>query len=169
MLREEDRSLLNDALRGAAAGVVATWLMGRVTSYLYDRESAVARIREDVARGRKDAYVVAAEKAARLAGTELTEEEEKRYGAGIHWGLGIAAGAAYGMMRGRVPGADLSAGLAFGTLFWLLVDEGANTLLGLTPPPGAFPVQTHARGLAGHLAFGVAAETALRAADLVSA
>jgi hypothetical protein len=163
----DDESMLRDAGRGALAGAFATWLMGKVTTPLYEREDPAARRREDEARGGKDAYVVAAEKAAGLADVELSARGAKSAGAGIHWGLGIAAGAAYAMMRGRVPGADLAAGLAFGAAFWLLVDEGANTLLGLTPPPRAFPLQAHARGLAGHLAFGVAADTALRAADLV--
>jgi hypothetical protein len=56
-------------------------------------------------------------------------------------------------------------GLLFGTAFWAVIDEGANTALALTPGPTAFPWQTHARGLAGHLVFGVAADTALRALD----
>jgi hypothetical protein len=52
-------------------------------------------------------------------------------------------------------------GLAFGTAFYLLMDEGAVYALGLTPGPTKFPWQTHARGLAGHLAFGAVASTAL--------
>lgn len=47
----------------------------------------------------------------------------------------------------------------------LLVDEAATPALGLTPGPTAFPWQTHARGLAGHLAYGVATETALDVLD----
>jgi len=36
---------------------------------------------------------------------------------------------------------------------------------GMTPGPGSFPWQAHARGLVGHLVFGLAAEAALSAAD----
>jgi hypothetical protein len=43
----------------------------------------------------------------------------------------------------------------------------ANALLRLTPGPAAFPWQTHARGLAGHLAFGVVADTPLDVAEAV--
>lgn len=164
-MREEGRSLPGDAARGALAGAAATWLMGKVTTWLYEHEDRQAREREDRARGGKTAYAIAAGKAAGLLGAELREEQRDRLGAGIHWALGIGAGAVYGALRGRVPGADLAAGLVFGTAFWLLMDEGANTALGLTPPPKAFPVQAHARGLAGHLVFGLATDAALKASD----
>lgn len=52
-------------------------------------------------------------------------------------------------------------GLSFGTGFYLLVDEIGNPALGLTPGPGAFPWQAHARGLVAHLAFGVTTEVVL--------
>lgn len=38
----------------------------------------------------------------------------------------------------------------------LVVDEGANTALGLTAPPHEWPWQAHARGLAAHLVYGTA-------------
>lgn len=39
---------------------------------------------------------------------------------------------------------------------FLLVDEAMNWALGFTPPPDRFPMWTHARGLVGHLVYGVA-------------
>jgi hypothetical protein len=48
------------------------------------------------------------------------------------------------------------------------MDELVNPVLGLTPGPAAFPWQAHARGLGGHLAFGAANDTALRALDRVA-
>lgn len=107
-------------------------------------------------------------RAVDAAGQELSEDERKKYGSAIHWGLGVGAGAVYGALRDRVPGADWGNGLLFGTAFWALIDEGANTALGLTPGPSRFPWQTHARGLAGHLVFGLAADTALRLMDRVA-
>jgi uncharacterized membrane protein YagU involved in acid resistance len=69
----------------------------------------------------------------------------------------------YGALRSRFESASLARGLAFGTTFWLLMDEGAVYALGLTPGPRAFPWQTHARGLAGHLTFGAVADATLDA------
>lgn len=157
----DDRNVLRDALDGALAGLLATWLMGKATTVLYDRENPSARAREDAARAGKTSYGVAAEKLARAVGASLSDEQRQAYGKAIHWALGMAAGAAYGMLRPRVPNRMLARGLAFGTLFWLLADEGATVALGLTPGPRAFPWQTHARGLVGHAVFGTVADTTL--------
>lgn len=163
-----DESLAADLVKGAIAGAAATWVMGLATSYLYEHESRQAREAEDEARGNKTAYGVAAEKVAGLVGREITDDERKQVGSAIHWALGAGAGAAYAVMRHRVPAAALGNGLLFGTAFWALVDEGANTALGLTPGPTEFPWQAHARGLGGHLVFGLAADSALRVLDGVT-
>lgn len=155
-------SPLTTLMDGLVAGAVATWLMGRVTSALYERESKAARQQEDEARGGKTAYEVAAGKGARALDRSLSDEERSRYGTRIHWALGLGAGVAYALLRRRMDPDTPLAGLAFGAAFWLAMDEGAVYALGLTPGPTAFPWQTHARGLAGHLAFGATADTALR-------
>ena len=160
-MAEQRQSLVADLIDGAIAGAVATWVMGRTTTYLYERESPRAREREDHARNGKTAYGVAAEKVARLAGTELTVPQRERFGSAIHWALGTIAGAIYGVLRPRVKDAALARGLAFGSAFWLVMDEGAVYALGLTPGPTAFPWQAHARGLAGHLTFGSVADAVL--------
>lgn len=167
-----DRNLFEDLVLGALAGAAATWVMGKATSYLYEKEDAQARRREDQARGDKTAYEVAAEKAAGLAGRQLSEDERKKLGSAIHWATGIGSGALYGLLRRRLTGGgvgrDLAAGALFGTGVWLLLDEVGNVALGLTPGPTAFPWQTHARGLAGHLVLGLATEGVLQAADLAA-
>jgi hypothetical protein len=152
---------VRDLAAGAAAGALATWAMGKVTGYLYQHEDARARRREDSARRGRISYEVAAERLAGLVGRRLRRRQRARIGVGIHWGLGIAAGAAYGALRRRLPGRSRAAGLAFGAAFWLAVDETLTSALALTPGPGAFPWQTHARGLAGHLAYGLVADAAL--------
>jgi hypothetical protein len=48
----------------------------------------------------------------------------------------------------------LGAGILTGLGIWLVVDEGANAVLGFTPPVPAYPRETHIRGLLGHLAYG---------------
>lgn len=157
----DHNNLALNLIEGAIAGAAATWVMGKVTSYLYEHEAEAVRKQEDSVRGGETAYGVAAEKVAKLAGTSLSEDERKTEGTRIHWALGVGAGALYGALRARVPQTGVAQGLGFGTLFWLLMDEGAVYALGLTPAPTKFPWQTHARGLAGHLVFGVVADTTL--------
>ncbi|NUQ20919.1 MAG: DUF1440 domain-containing protein [Gemmatimonadaceae bacterium] len=155
------QSLAADIIDGAIAGAIATWIMGKATTALYEGENQSARQEEDQARHGKTAYGVAAEKAASLAGLELSDEQRKKAGQAIHWALGIGAGALFGALRPRSEIASAAGGLLFGAAFWLLMDETVTPALGLTPGPTAFPWQTHARGLAGHLVFGTVANTTL--------
>jgi len=162
------RSLATDVLLGVAAGAAATWLMDLATTALYDRQPDDVQKRENDARGGMTAYERAADRAAEWIGGDLDEDQRKQYGSAIHWTLGVASGAIYGALRHAFPSMRYGSGLAYGTGFWLAMDEGANTLLGLTPSPQEFPWQTHARGLAGHLILGGAIEVVFDAADLVS-
>lgn len=148
-------------LDGVVAGAAATWLMGKVTELLYQKEAPRAREREERVRQGKTSYGTAAEKAAELVGESLSDEQRKLYGKRIHWALGAGAGAAYALLRDQLPAAAAAGGLLFGTAFFLLMDEGLVYALRLTPGPGNFPWQSHARGLAGHLAYGAATERAL--------
>lgn len=157
----EGRDTIGTLLDGVVAGIAATWLMGRLTEFLYRREDPRAREREDSVRQGKSSYGTAAEKIARLAGVSLSDEQSARFGRGLHWALGASAGAAYALIRDRMPAAASAGGLLFGTAFFLLMDEGLVYALGLTPGPTRFPWQSHARGLAGHLAYGATTERAL--------
>jgi hypothetical protein len=157
-----------DLLKGAIAGAVATFVMGKVTDYMYEHEDREARRAEDEARGGESAYEVAAQKAASAAGTWLDPRRRQRLGSAAHWALGIGAGAAYAVLRRRFHGLGSAAGTAFGTAFWAFMDEGLVPALGLTPGASAFPWQTHARGLVGHLTFGTVTDGSLRLLDRVS-
>jgi len=165
---ERNRSVAATIVKGAVAGAAATWLMTQATTWMYEQESDDAKARENKARGDRTAYEVAAEKAAGLAGTELSEEQRGQAGMAIHWATGIGAAIVYALLRRRTPRAAAGKGLAFGTGFYLLVDELLNPLLGLTPVPQAFPWQAHARGLGGHLAFGATTEFVLEGFDRVA-
>jgi hypothetical protein len=157
-----------EVVKGAIAGAVATWSLDRVTNWMYEREPRAAREREDRARHGRTAYEAAAERLARLMGRNLDPNQRRAWGTAIHWALGIGAGAIYTAFGRKFPGARKAGGLAFGTAFWAAVDEGLVALLGLTPPPQAFPWETHVRGLAGHLAFGLATDGTLRVLDAVA-
>ena len=157
-----------DLIKGAIAGGVATYVMGKVTSYMYEHEDRDVRRREEEVREGRTAYETAAEKAATAAGTTLKVRQRQELGSTIHWALGIGAGAVYAVLRRRVQMLGGTAGTAFGTAFWAFLDEGMVPALGLTPGPTAFPWQAHARGLVGHLTFGTVTDGTLRLLDRVA-
>jgi hypothetical protein len=162
IIKRDTEPVLVAVLKGAVAGLAATWVMDRVTTLLYERENPDARRREDQARGGKTAYGVAAEKAMALAGRRISDEGRERAGAAVHYLTGAAAGASYVLLARKFPELKESYGAAFGAAWFLAVDELANVALGLTPGPRAFPWQAHARGLAGHLVLGVTTDATLR-------
>lgn len=158
-------AITTDLIRGAVAGAVAWWAMDQVLMALYDREDPVVRGRETGARGGVPALERVAERGASSIGLALTERERRQAGTALQWTVGIGMGALYGALRGRLPGVRAGRGLRYGAAASLLVDEGLIPLLGFTPGPTAFPWQTHARGLVGHLVFGVVAEITLGLLD----
>jgi hypothetical protein len=162
MKRAQGNGLVMDLAAGAAVGLAATWVMGRVTTFMYERQDRYARRREDRVRGGRTSYERAAEKAADAIGIRLSRDERRLVGSAIHWTIGIAAGTMYGALRKRIQRAAAARGLAFGATFWLLLDEMLVPAMRLTPGPRAFPWQTHARGLVGHLAYAAAADAMLR-------
>jgi len=164
---ERDASITRDVLKGAVAGAVATWAMGRVTTAMYERQSDSATRREESARDGKTAYERAAERGADAAGVDAGSDEVERAGSALHWGLGIGAGVIYGVLRGRLMEPGWRTAFQYGSGFFVLADEVANPALGLTPGPASFPWQAHARGFAGHGVFGIAAEATMRALDRI--
>jgi hypothetical protein len=167
-MRGHSDHVVVDIIKGAAAGATATWMMGHVTTWMYEREDREAREREDRARGDLTAYERAAEKGAGLLGVQLSEKTRGQVGGGIHWATGIGAGLAYALLRRRWRSVAAGKGLPFGVAFFLIVDELMNPLLGITPGPRAFPWEAHARGLGGHVAFGVTSELILEGLDRVA-
>jgi hypothetical protein len=163
-----NRQLLVDLLKGAAAGVAATWVMGKTTTWMYAREDDAVKQREDQARGGVTAYERAAEKTASALGLRLTSAQRSTAGTAMHWFTGAAGGALYELLRTRWPAMARGKGLGFGAGFFLAVDELLNPVLGLTPGPRVFPWQAHARGLGGHLAFGATTELILEGLDRVA-
>jgi hypothetical protein len=158
-----------EILKGAVAGAAATWAMNRATTWLYERQPREARERENEARGGQSAYATAAESLAARTGLELDENQKSTAASTIHWATGIIAGMKYAVLRHLWPGVRAGGGTLYGTGFFLVMDEMMNPALGLTPGPQRFPWQTHARGLAGHLVFGIVSDCALRLLDRLGA
>lgn len=113
----------------------------------------------------KPPFMALAAKLNDSLGLELSDEQEQRFGKGLHWGYGAGWGALYGLLRQRVPVLRRGLGLPFAVAFTLVGDELLNTTLGLTGPASEFPWEAHARGFAGHAGFTAAAELTCRAVE----
>ena len=144
-----------------AIGYCASKVMDRATGWYFEHQSETSRQREEkVAPG--GAPVLAGKKIAHMVGREVTGEEAAKIGFSVHGSLAVA----YGMVAAALVRSGIHpvrAGLLTGAAAFLLVDEGVNSAL-FTPPPWAYPIESHLRGVVGHLAYGIAAGAMLAVA-----
>jgi hypothetical protein len=136
---------------GATAGFVAGQVMDQATTWYYGRQSDASKQRENELLP-ESAPLAAARKLAGLVGAEPTDDQAEQLALAMHRCLGQLYGVAAAAMvsRGVAP---VTAGVASGVGGFLVVDELANSLF-FTPPPQAYPVESHLRGVVGHLTFG---------------
>jgi hypothetical protein len=145
--------LLRDIAYGMIGGAIGTLVLDQVANLMYKFEREEKRKQEEKLRRDEPAEVLARRISEDVLGIELSKETKPRLGKVIHWSLGIGAGGLYGALHDCVPVLSKAAGLPYGVAFSLVVDEGLNTALKLTPPPQEFPVEAHVRGLVAHLAY----------------
>jgi hypothetical protein len=156
-------SLIRDAFRGALAGAAATWLMDLVTTRLYEAQGADVTRREEAAQANgKSSVANMVDRFESATGFTIPAARRSTVESVVHYGLGMVPGAIYGVVRRRLPFARLWDGGAYGLAVFALNDEYLNTRLGLAGPIGAYPAQTHFRGLAGHAALGIGTETGIQ-------
>ena len=176
-----NRDVWKGLVAGAAGGLLASWTMNQFQagwSKLVEGfekphgaqslQPSEAERPEQRPAENKHAQDDATVKAARaisegIFGHELQENEKKPAGAAVHYAFGTATGGLYGAVAEFAPEVTTGTGLPFGVAFWLVADEVAVPLLGLSKGPTEYPPSTHAYALASHLVYGLTAELTRRA------
>ena len=154
-------SAVRDIGIGAVAGYGASWAMDRATGWYLKRQSQASKLREDeIAPG--GSPVLAGKKLAGWVGRDVTDAEAAKIGFVVHRSLGMTYGMTAAALA-RAGGRPVRTGLAIGAAAFALVDEGVVSAL-FTPPPWAYPIESHVRGAVGHLAYGAAAGAMLAVA-----
>lgn len=150
---------------GAAIGYASSMAMDKATGWYLGYQSEASRRREEeVAPG--GAPVLVGKKLARLVGRDVSDEGAVKIGSLVHRSLGMTYGMAAALTRKDV--APLAAGVATGATAFLVVDEAFLSAF-FTPPPWAYPIESHLRGVVGHLGYGLAAGAMLSVARRVGA
>ncbi len=157
-------------IAGGIAGLVGTWAMNEVqrvwTHVADDRPPESAAGRHDARDWQErsedqNSNELAAQAVARpILGRCLTQQELRYAAPLVHYLFGAGVGALYGAYGERRK-AD-SSGAAFGTTVWLVADEIAMPLLGLSEPTTRRPLEMHLQSLVAHLAFGTVTEATRR-------
>lgn len=173
----EEWDVVKGLTAGLVAGLVASWTMNRFQDVWIklansdDRNQSAqashheSQQSEQQSNGEEqdDTTVRAASAISEgLFDHKLTKEEKKVAGPAVHYSLGTGVGGLYGAVAEVVPEVTAGAGLPFGAAFWLVVDEGAVPLLGLSKAPTAYPLSTHIYALASHFVYGLTTEIVRR-------
>jgi hypothetical protein len=152
------RAVVGDVVTAVVAGYAGTKVMEPVSMALYKAESPQDQAKEDAVRPGPP-YRLAAEKTAKAVGLNLSEQALDRAGMGFHYGLAISWAPFYGLLRRRAHLGGAVAAVATGAAMSAVADETLTPLLGFSAPNRAYPLATHARGVAAHLVFGIAVGT----------
>lgn len=179
--RGNGKDLVKGAVAGLVGGLVASWTMNQFQAAwskaaegfekphgaqsMQPSDAPMEDQPTDQGKEDQDDATVKAAKAISegVFGHRLKESEKRPAGAAVHYAFGTATGGLYGAAAEIAPGVTSGLGLPFGVAFWMIADEGAVPLLGLSKGPTEYPVSTHAYALASHLVYGLTAEVTRRA------
>ena len=157
----KNNSLLRDIAYGMIGGAVGTLVLDCVANLMYKFESEEKKKLEEHARKEEPTEVLARRISENVLRVKLSNETKSKLGKAIHLSVGIGMSGLYGALHDRVPALSKASGLPYGVAFSLVVDEGLNTALKLTPPPGDFPIEAHLRGLLAHLTYAATTDRTL--------
>jgi hypothetical protein len=155
-------------LAGAIGGLAGTSAMNetqRAWTHAVDGQAPEspagkhdARDWQERSEGQNSNEIAAQFLATRFIGRRLDCGELAIAAALAHYTFGAAMGALYGAYverRGRS-----GTGIAFGLMVWLLADEIAMPLLGLSGSTLRRPLEKHLQSIAAHIVFGMTTEAA---------
>ena len=117
-----------------------------------------ARDWQERSEGQNSNEIAAQYLAARIAGRSLDRGELAVAATLTHYTFGAAMGALYGAYAERRR--RQATGIGFGLAVWLLADEIAVPLLGLSGSTLRRPLEKHLQSLAAHIVFGMTTEAA---------
>ncbi|TPG46543.1 DUF1440 domain-containing protein [Sphingomonas glacialis] len=151
-----DESNAAKIARGLVAGVIA----GAVASFAMDRFQAAASPLLPSGGGNSEP---ATEKAADaitmgITGYAIPDADKPLAGQAVHYAVGIALGAAYGIAAEFRPSVTLGFGTAFGLGTATILDEVAVPATGLGSPPWDAGISSNLYSYASHLVFGGVSE-----------
>ena len=149
-------ALLIDVAVGLLAGLVATKVNGFAQQALYRPMPATIKDHEERVRPEPSSRVAARKISAGL-GYHPDERRLRLATMAVHYGVGLAWGPVYGLLRRHARMRPLGAAFVTGAAMSLVMDEALVPTLGFSAPNRAFPATTHVRGFLGHLVYGAAA------------
>lgn len=147
--------VLVDAALATTAGYVATKAMEQFNLRAYRLEPDADRRREEDVRPGPPFRLAAENLSHRVLGVDLDGEMARRAGLVFHYVAGSSPAPVYIALRRKLGWRPVTAALASGAAMSLLLDETITPAIGASAPNRDYPLSTHVRAFAAHLAFGL--------------
>ena len=160
---------LGALVRGLAAGAVGSAVQSRffaLTRSLAPHGSSAAFEPPEAAQREERATETVARRFVEgmMKRGPLDAEQKERGATAVHYALGAAFGAAWGLVRESFPDLDRPLGVAgFGAAAWMIGDNLLYPAFRLGAGPRRYPLATHAYALGAHLVFAAATWSAYEA------
>ena len=159
-----ETDILKGLLAGVAGGLLASFLMEQFQAAWSAASDAMSSSKKRGGRKADPATVKAANVlAVKVTGRKIPSGYKPIAGEAVHYGMGAASAALYGVLAEVAPIVTIGDGTGFGAGVWLLADEVAVSAAGLSKSPREIPLTTHIYALTSHLVYGWITETVRRA------
>jgi uncharacterized membrane protein YagU involved in acid resistance len=163
MIRSRKPHLLRGVLAGAAAGLVAAWVMNQFLAAWTKAQKALQEPTEaEPPQGEDSTEMVADAIVHSVTGRHLDKADKQKAGPIVHYAFGSLMGGVYGAMAEYSPQWRRGFGTLFGTVLFVGADEIVVPALGLGKPPNEEPLPNQAGHWAAHMVYGATVEAVRR-------
>lgn len=161
-MNKQEKNLLKGVIAGAAAGLVATFVMSKYQNISQDLFSNNGESSDKEKSEKSEPATVKAANAITdtVFDHELEKDEKEIAGQAMHYLMGGVSGAIYGGAAEYSNLVKKGGGFPFGTAVWAIADDFVVPALGLSKSPLKFPLSTHAYAITSHWVYGAVSELA---------
>lgn len=143
---------------GIAAGAVAAAIMDGYWMLLEkvpgDRPEQKPKKGGDQQKDEPSTQIIADKVSKAVSGEAVPKQDKAAAGVGVHYLTGTTFGALFGIVAALRPRTGLLAGLFYGTIIWLFLDELVLRALKIGPDPSKVSMGKHLEALGAHLVYG---------------
>jgi putative membrane protein len=163
MSHSQKPRLSRGIVAGAAAGLVAAWVMNQFLAAWTKAEKALQDPTEaKQPQGEDSTEMVADAIVHSFTGRHLNKADKQKAGPIVHYAFGSLMGGVYGAIAEYSPQSRRSFGTLFGTVLFVGADEIVVPALGLGKPPTEEPLSSQAAHWAAHMVYGATVEAVRR-------
>lgn len=158
MAKRKRQNPIKGLFYGIVAGIVASASMDQYWAIVEkipgDRPEQKPKKGGKQQKDEPSTQIIADKVSEAVSGKEVPKRNKAAAGVGVHYITGAVFGGLFGIVAALRPRTGLLAGLFYGLLIWLFLDEMMLRALNIAPDPRKVPAEKHIEALGAHLVYG---------------